>query len=101
MKNIVLILILTLSLKVSGQDEYFIKNLTSEKISISAIDIAPDDQYVAGLCGDDFVRVWQVSDGKLINEFNAFEYYANQLIYSKDGNALLSFNERNILYYNN
>jgi WD40 repeat protein len=100
MKNIVLILILTLSLRMSGQDEYFIKNLTNEKISISAIDISPDDKNIAGLCGDDFVRIWQVSDGKLIKEWNVFDYYSNQLIYSKDGNALLSFNGKNILYYN-
>ena len=50
----------------------------------------PDLKYVAGICGDGRIRVWNMSDGICVMEMTGYGGTANSIVFSIDGNKIIT-----------
>ena len=68
------------------------KQFTAHEIGITAIAFSPDDQLIATSAGysSQLIRIWEVESGELIAEKEGHTEWVSDLVFSRDGNQLIS-----------
>jgi WD40 repeat protein len=58
--------------------------------AINSVAFSPVDNILASACGDNTIRLWSVSDGRLLHTFTGHTDFINSVIFSPDGQILAS-----------
>ncbi len=68
-----------------------------ETCDANRIDVSPDSKYIATACSDGFIKIYNLEDGSLLNEFRASDSYVYSIKYSSDGHYLISIGYEGIV----
>jgi len=66
----------------------FDREFQSHSEAITSLDFSPDGKYLASAGQDGFVRIWDISDGKLLSEYPKGNIFTRQIDFSPDGTML-------------
>lgn len=67
-----------------------VHSIAGYKKAVQSIAFSPDSKTIAGASADDLIRLWRVSDGKMIREWTLAQEGVNSIAWSPSGKTIAS-----------